>query len=105
MDNYSALIEVTVKTKGHNIMVSSTPNSGQNTEEGTRAKQNWYQALQEQTRPIVKKSLQSVSLKNQHTNKISSEPKDNKQRLDSQKQLKFRNCVSREISKEYFDNC
>ncbi|KAF7392805.1 hypothetical protein HZH66_008638 [Vespula vulgaris] len=92
VDNYSALIEVTVKTKGHNIMVSSTPNSGQNTEEGTRAKQNWYQALQEQTRPIVKKSLQSVSLKNQHTNKISSEPKDNKQRLDSQKQLKFRNC-------------
>ncbi|XP_046825660.1 uncharacterized protein LOC124427145 isoform X1 [Vespa crabro] len=103
VDDCGTLIEVKVMTKGHkrnHKMVSSTPNSEQNTEEGQRSRQKWCQTFQDQTRPIMKEHLQNLSLKNQHTNRISSESKDNKQRLDFQKQLKVR---SNNVNKQLID--
>ncbi|KAK2576295.1 hypothetical protein KPH14_005660 [Odynerus spinipes] len=100
LDNSSTLIEVTVKAKGNkrtHTMVSSTPNSEQNIEERQRPSsvgescKSWSQTLREQTRPIVKQSLQNIPLRNQHVKKISSEPRDNKKRPENLKQSKNRN--------------
>lgn len=101
MDECGTLIEVKVMTKAHkrnHKMVSSTPTNEQNAEEDQRPRHKWCETFQEQTRPIMKEHLQS--LKNQRTNKISSEPKDNKQRLDFPKHLRLKSNVSKEISKE-----
>ncbi|XP_014612728.1 PREDICTED: uncharacterized protein LOC106791555 [Polistes canadensis] len=98
LDNYKTIIEVKVKEKRHKpaqAMVSSTSNREQNTKEGQRSNgehpQNWLQDLQEHTRPYLKKNLQNLSLKNQHTKKISSsEPKDNKKLSTPQQKIKCR---------------
>lgn len=97
-NNYETIIEVKVKEKRHKpaqAMVSNTSNREQNTKEGQRSngehRQNWLQDLQEHSRPYLKKNLQNLSLKNQHTQKISSsEPKDNKKLSTPQQKIKGR---------------
>ncbi|XP_015177840.1 PREDICTED: abnormal long morphology protein 1-like [Polistes dominula] len=98
LDNYNTILEVKIKkktSKPAEKMVSSTYNREQNTEERQRSngehRQNWLQDLQEHTRPYLKKNLQNLSSKNQHTKKISSsECKDNKKLSTPQQKLRYK---------------
>lgn len=100
LDNCSTLIEVTVKAKGHkqtHTMVSSTPTSKQNVEERQRPSssreppQSWGRTLRDQTRPIMRQSLQQIPLKSQNMKKITSVPRDIKKCLDAPKYSKNAN--------------